>query len=158
MAVTVPAGIEEDTQIRLTGEGEHGSNGGPAGDLYVAFRIAEHHYFVRDGINIRCLIPINIVQASLGATLKIPTLGTEEEIDIPPGTQSGQIFRLRGKGVAQLRGSRRGDQLVTIQVRVPDKLSKDQKDLLQQLGNILPEAKVESDSGLFDKFKNAFGG
>ena len=158
MAVTVPAGIEEDTQIRLTGEGEHGSNGGPAGDLYVAFRIAEHHYFVRDGINIRCLIPINIVQASLGATIKIPTLGTEEEIDIPPGTQSGQIFRLRGKGVAQLRGSRRGDQLVTIQVRVPDKLSKDQKDLLQQLGNTLPEAKVESDSGLFDKFKNAFSG
>ena len=104
------------------------------------------------------MIPINIVQASLGATLKIPTLGTEEEIDIPPGTQSGQIFRLRGKGVAQLRGSRRGDQLVTIQVQVPDKLSKEQKDLLEQLGNTLPEAKVESDNGLFDKFKNAFGG
>ena len=149
------AGIEEDTQIRLTGEGEHGTNGGPPGDLYVVFRIKDHEYFVRDGINIRCRLPINITQASLGATLSVPTLGGNEDIDIPSGTQSGQIFRLRGKGVAQLRGSRRGDQLVTIDVRIPGKLSTEQRDLLEQLSQILPE--VEEEEGIFSKFKNAFG-
>ena len=156
MAVTIPPGIEEDTQIRLTGEGEHGTNGGPPGDLYVAFRIKAHEYFVRDGINIRCRLPINITQASLGATLSVPTLGGNEDIDIPAGTQSGQIFRFRGKGVAQLRGSRRGDQLVTIDVRIPGKLSTEQKDLLEQLSQILPDVEQEGE-GIFSKFKNAFG-
>ena len=157
MAVTIPPGIEEDTQIRLTGEGEHGTNGGPPGDLYVAFRIEDHEYFVRDGINIRCRLPINITQASLGATLSVPTLGGNEDIDIPAGTQSGQIFRFRGKGVAQLRGSRRGDQLVTIDVRIPGKLSSEQKDLLEQLSQVLPDVEQEEGEGIFSKFKNAFG-
>ena len=157
MAVTIPPGIEEDTQIRLTGEGEHGTNGGPPGDLYVAFRIEDHEYFVRDGINIRCRLPINITQAALGATLSVPTLGGNEDIDIPAGTQSGQIFRLRGKGVAQLRGSRRGDQLVTIDVRIPGKLSTEQKDLLEQLSQVLPDVEQEEGEGIFSKFKNAFG-
>ena len=157
MAVTIPPGIEEDTQIRLTGEGEHGTNGGPPGDLYVVFRIKDHEYFVRDGINIRCRLPINITQASLGATLSVPTLGGNEDIDIPAGTQSGQIFRFRGKGVAQLRGSRRGDQLVTIDVRIPGKLSTEQKNLLEQLSQILPDVEQEEGEGIFSKFKNAFG-
>lgn len=160
LAVVVPPGIEEDTQIRLSGEGEHGTNGGPPGDLYVAFRIFEHDYFVRDGVNIRCELPINIVQASLGATVPVPTLEGQYELDIPPGTQNGNVFRLRGLGVAQLRGNRRGDQLVTLSVHVPKKLTSEQKGLLENLGETLPTVDFSEGidgKGFFGKFKSAFG-
>lgn len=157
MAVTVPPGIEEDTQIRLTGEGEHGLNGGPPGDLYVAFRIEEHDFFTRDGINIRCPLPINMVEASLGTTISVPTLEGSQDIDVPPGTQNGQRFRIKGGGVAQLRGSRRGDQIVTAEVRIPNKLSNQQKELLEQLKDTLAKEKVEDEAGFFNRFKKTFG-
>ena len=158
LAVTIPPGIEEDTQIRLTNEGEHGINGGPPGDLYIAFRIEEHEYFIRDGINIRYELPVNIAQASLGALIDVPTLDGRVELSVPAGTQPGQIFRIKGKGVAQLQGNRRGDQLVTIDVKVPKKLNKDQKSLLEELGESFPTIDVEDSDGIFNKFKNTFGG
>ncbi len=157
MAVTVPPGIEEDTQIRLTGEGEHGVNGGPSGDLYVAFQIEDHDYFVREGINIKSRLPINMAEASLGATISVPTMEGNQDIDIPAGTQNGQMFRIKGGGVAQLRGSRRGDQIVTVEVKIPSKLSSQQKELLEQLKDTLAEEKLESEAGFFDRFKNTFG-
>ncbi len=155
LAVTIPPGIEEDTHIRLTGEGEHGSNGGPPGDLYVAFKIKDHDYFVRDGINILYKLPINIAQATLGANVLVPTLDGQEELQIPSGTQSLQMFRLKGKGVAQLRGTRRGDQLVTVEVQIPRKLSDEQKKLFKKLLDSLPEAETENkdDKSFFRRFK-----
>ena len=98
IATTIPAGVREDTQIRLTGEGEHGSNGGPPGDLFVIFRIEEHPFFVRDGINIRLDVPVNIVQASLGGTIVVPTIEGDVELTVPAGTQNGKTFRLKGSG------------------------------------------------------------
>ena len=158
LAVTIPPGIEEDTQIRLSNEGEHGINGGPPGDLYIAFRIEEHEYFIRDGINIRYELPVNIAQASLGALIDVPTLDGRVELNVPAGTQPGQIFRIKGKGVAQLQGNRRGDQLVTIDVKVPKKLNKDQKSLLEELGESFPTIDADDNDGIFNKFKNTFGG
>ena len=157
LAITIPAGIEEDTQVRLTGEGEHGINGGPPGDLYVAFQIKEHDFFVRDGINIKYRLPINIAQASLGTKIEVPTLDGYYEIEIPPGTQTGRIFRVRGRGVAQLRGDRRGDLLVLIDVRIPKKLDSQQQKLMNELGESLPDTfEDDEDKGIFDKFRSAF--
>jgi molecular chaperone DnaJ len=158
IATTIPAGVREDTQIRLTGEGEHGFNGGPPGDLFVVFRIEEHPFFDRDGINIRLDVPVNIVQASLGGTIVVPTIEGDVELTIPAGTQNGRVFRLKGKGVAQIQGTRRGDQLVKINLRVPTKLDNTQKDLLEKLGITLPQMGDEEDTGIFSKFKNVFGG
>jgi molecular chaperone DnaJ len=158
IATTIPAGVREDTQIRLTGEGEHGFNGGPPGDLFVVFHIEEHPFFARDGINIRLDVPVNIVQASLGGTIVVPTIEGDVELTIPAGTQNGRVFRLKGKGVAQIQGTRRGDQLVKINLRVPTKLDNTQKDLLEKLGTTLPQMGDEEDTGIFSKFKNVFGG
>jgi len=156
LAVTIPPGIEEDTQIRLTGEGSHGGNGGPAGDLYVAFRISEHDYFVRDGINIKSDVNINLAQASLGSVILISTIEGDRELDIPSGTQSGQVFRLRGIGVAQLRGSRRGDHLVAVNVKIPKDLTSEQKDLLEKLDHTFAEENSGGKENLFNKFKKPF--
>ena len=156
LAVTIPPGIEEDTQIRLTGEGTHGTNGGPPGDLYVVFQISNHDYFIRDGINIKSEININIAQAALGSVVIVKTIEGDRELDIPSGTQSGQTFRMRGIGVAQLQGSRRGDHLVTINVKIPSKLTNDQKELLEQLGDTFSEDDITNEEGLFDKFKKPF--
>ena len=156
LAVTIPPGIEEDTQIRLTGEGTHGTNGGPPGDLYVVFQISNHDYFIRDGINIKSEININMAQAALGSVVIVKTIEGDRELDIPSGTQSGQTFRMRGIGVAQLQGSRRGDHLVTINVKIPSKLTNDQKELLEQLGDTFSEDDITNEEGLFDKFKKPF--
>ena len=125
------------------------------GDLYVAFKIKDHDYFVRDGINILYKLPINIAQATLGANVFVPTLDGKEELQIPSGTQSLQMFRLKGKGVAQLRGTRRGDQLVTVEVQTPRKLSDEQKKLFKKLLDSLPEAESENkdDKSFFRRFK-----
>ena len=161
IAVTVPPGIEEETQIRLSGEGEQGVQGGPPGDLYVGFKIKDHNFFVRDGININFRLPLSIVQASLGDKVTVPTLDGDYEINIPRGTQSGNRFRLSGKGVAQLRGNRRGDQIVFVDVRVPQNLSNDQIKIIEQLGDTLPDIDIKEglgDPGFFGKFKNPFKG
>ena len=161
LSVTIPAGIEEGTHIRLGGEGEPGSNGGPPGDLYVSVRVNEHPFFRRDGYDIVYTLPIDIARAALGATVTVPTMDGEVELDIPTGTQSGETLRLRGKGVPYLRSNRRGDQLVGVVVRTPTSLTEDQRRLLEELAESIGELEpgvIDHDKGWFGKFKDAFGG
>ena len=122
------------------------------------FRIEEHPFFVRDGINIRLDVPVNIVQASLGGTIVVPTIEGDVELTVPAGTQNGKTFRLKGKGVVQIQGTRRGDQLVKVNLHVPTKLDNMQKELLEKLGATLPKMGDEEDTGIFGRFKNVFGG
>ena len=161
IAVSIPAGIEDGTQVRLTNEGEPSVNGGPPGDLYVSVGIGDHPYFRRDGYDIRYGLRLNVAKAALGTTANVPTLGGETELEIPPGTQTGKVFRMKGQGIAHLNSSRRGDQLVTVFVRTPRSLSEEQRLLLQELAEILEDEEVSSeddDKGWFGKFKDAFSG
>ena len=161
LAVSIPAGIESGTQIRLTGEGEPGTNGGRTGDLYVSIEVKDHPLFRRDGYDILYTMPVNVAQATLGATVTVPTLEVDAKLEIPAGTQSGQVFRMKGKGVAHLRGGRRGDQLIAVIVRTPKSLTEEQRRLFQELaGSLGPEdaSSGNEDKGLFGKIKDAFGG
>ncbi len=128
----IPAGVDSGSRLRLRGEGEEGKFGGPSGDLYVFLHVEPHEFFQRDGADIYCQIPVSIAQAALGATLEIPTLQGTEKLKIPKGTQSGRIFRLKGKGVPHLRGYGRGDQIVQLVVKIPTNLNKKQEELLKE--------------------------
>ena len=159
LEVSIPGGIEEGTQVRLRGEGEQGLNGGPPGDLYVVVRIKPHKIFRREGNDIVYTLPLNVSQAALGANVMIPTLKGEAEMEIPSGTQSGQSFRLKGKGVPYLRSKRRGDQIVNVFVNTPMQLTKEQQDLFQKLAESLGDgtkADHPPDKGIFTKIKDAF--
>ena len=162
LAVSIPAGIEDGTQIRLTGEGEPGTNNGRPGDLYVSVRVKSHPLFQRDGYEILYTRPINVAQAALGATVTVPTLDGETEVEIPAGTQTGQVFRLKGRGIAHLNGSRRGDQFVNVVVQTPKSLTDEQRRLFQELAASLkhmdPATQDDGDKGWFGKIKDAFGG
>ena len=160
LAVSIPAGIEDGTQIRLTGEGEPGTNGAPAGDLYVSVNVDEHPLFERDGYDLYLSLPLNVAQATLGAVVKVPTLGGEAELDIPAGTQSGQRFRLRGKGIAHLNSGRRGDQLVQVVVTTPRSLTEEQRRLFRELSESLEVEPIDGDGdgkGWFDRLKDVLG-
>ena len=160
LAVPIPAGIESGIQIRVTGEGEAGTNGGQAGDLYVSVQVAEHAVFKREGHEILSTMSINVAQAALGATIDVPTLEGDIQMDIAPGTQSRDIFRLKGRGVPHLRSNRRGDQLVMVLVQTPTSLTDEQRNLLQELARSMGDQKATPDSdnkGWFEKFKDAFG-
>jgi molecular chaperone DnaJ len=139
ITVNVPAGIDNNQQIKLRGQGNAGTNGGPSGDILVAIRVAEHALFKRDGTQIHCELPITFSQAALGAELDIPTLDGGMKYTIPAGTQNGAVFRLKGKGVASLNTDRRGDELVHIVVEVPTNLNKRQKELLREFGETSQE-------------------
>ncbi|OKL38156.1 molecular chaperone DnaJ [Domibacillus mangrovi] len=152
--VKVPAGIDEGQQIRLTSQGEAGVNGGPAGDLYIVFRVKQHELFERDGDDIYCEMPVTFVQASLGDEIEVPTIQGKVKLKIPAGTQSGTTFRLRGKGVANVRGYGTGDQHVHVKVITPIKLSEKQKHLLREFAEVSGEQLSEED-GFFDKVKRA---
>ena len=130
--VKVPAGVDTGDRIRLTGEGEAGAMGGPAGDLYVQMSVKRHSIFERDGHNLHCEVPITIVDAALGGELEVPTLDGRVKLKIPPETQSGRVFRLRGKGVTPIRSSMPGDLLCQVQVETPVKLTEHQKKLLKE--------------------------
>ncbi|MBK1735102.1 molecular chaperone DnaJ [Halorhodospira abdelmalekii] len=130
--VRIPAGVDNGDRIRLSGEGEPGEKGGPPGDLYVQIAVKEHEFFERDGADLFCQVPIDIVSAALGGEVEVPTLEGRVSLRIPSGTQSGQIFRLRGKGVKPVRGNRQGDMLCRIQVETPVQLTKRQKELLEE--------------------------
>ena len=162
LAVGIPAGIESGTQIRLGGEGEPGSLGGPPGDLYVSVRARSHAVFQRDGNNILLRQPINIAQASLGATVMVPTLEGDREFVIPAGTESGDVVRLKGLGVPHVGNKRhRGDQLVGIAVETPKSLTDHQRKLLQELGETLDvdDSKGSGDDkGWLGKLKDTLGG
>jgi len=132
--VKVPAGIDSGESIRLSGQGEAGQKGGPAGDLYLRVRVAPHPHFVRDGYDIRTEEAISISQAILGDKIEVETTGGKVNLKIPEGTQSGTVFRLKGKGINKLHGRGQGDQLVKVTVRIPSGLNRKQKALLEELG------------------------
>jgi molecular chaperone DnaJ len=157
--IKVPAGVDTDAQIRISGEGDVGVRGTPHGNLYVTLDIQPHPYFVREQNDILLELPLNIAQASLGSELDVPTVDGTEKLKIPAGTQTGNVFRLRGKGVPFLRHNGRGDQLVIARVVVPRKLSDQQRRLLQELANTLDmeDIKQERDDGFFSRLRNALG-
>ena len=160
LAVTVPAGVEDGSQMRLSGEGEASPDGGPPGDVYVSIRVREHPVFERRDHDILYTRSVNVAQAALGAKVTVPTLEGDRELDIPPGTQSGRRFRLKGHGVARLRTRQRGDQLVTVVVETPTSLTSEQRHLLRQLSESLDDPRDSRDSdgkGWFDRFKNTIG-
>ncbi|MEC9375066.1 MAG: molecular chaperone DnaJ [Pseudomonadota bacterium] len=132
LAVKVPPGVDNGDRIRLSGEGEAGKNGGPAGDLYVEIRVEPHPIFERDGANLMCEVPLEFVTAALGGEVKVPTLGGEVSLKIGSETQSGKVFRLRGKGVKPVRGGGVGDLYCKVAIETPTSLTRDQKDLLKQ--------------------------
>ncbi len=157
--VSIPAGIDDGQQIRLSGKGEPGINGGPPGDLFVVIRVREHEYFVREGDNIFLELPITFAQAALGDEIEVPTVHGKVMFKIPPGTQTGKTFRLRDKGVPNVRGYGRGDQHVTVRVVTPTNLNEEQKELLRKLNETLNNDPIaESDESFFSRFKKAFRG
>jgi len=158
LEVGVPAGVDSGTRLRMAGQGEPGTNGGPAGDLYIFLEVKEHPFFERRGADLYCTIPVSIAQAALGAKIGIPTMQGEDELDIPEGTQSGQIFRVKGKGLPNPHGGR-GDLYVNIRVVIPSKLSREQRRVIEQLGQALKveNKPVERSSSFFDKVKDIFG-
>ena len=161
LAVSIPAGIETGTQIRLTGEGEPGTNGGPPGDLYVSVRVKGHPVFQRAGYDVVHPQAINIADAALGTTIKVPTLDGEAEVVVPQGTQTGDVVRLRGEGVPNLGNERRrGDHLITMVVETPKALNDEQRRLLQELADSLGRATGQSrpDKGWFDRLKDSLAG
>ena len=128
--VKVPAGIDDGQQLRVSGQGEPGVNGGPAGDLYVVFHVRDHEFFERDGDDIYCEMPITFAQAALGDEIEVPTLHGKVKLKIPAGTQTGTRFRLKGKGVSNVRGYGQGDQHVVVRIVTRTKLTEKQKQLL----------------------------
>lgn len=137
LSVKVPPGVDNGDRIRLSGEGEAGPAGGPPGDLYVQMHVREHEIFQRDGRNLYCEVPISIVEAALGGELEVPTLGGRVKLKVPPETQTGRLFRLRGKGVVSVRGGGAGDLLCRVVVETPVNLTARQKELLLELSNEL---------------------
>jgi molecular chaperone DnaJ len=164
ITVKIPAGIATGQRLRLHGEGEHGAAGGPPGDLYVVIGVQDHPFFRRDGNHLVCEIPVSYPVLALGGEIDVPTLDGHEKVKIPEGTATGTMFRLRGKGMHDVSGRGRGDLYVQVQVRVPRKVNKEQRSLLEQLAKSLPADKFEpkpqddrEDRNLFDRVKDIFG-
>ena len=160
LSVKIPAGVDQDDRIRLTGEGEAGLNGGPTGDLYVVVNLRPHPMFTREGADLHCEMPISFGTAALGGELEIPTLDGHATIKVPPETQSGQVFRLKNKGIRPVRGSVQGDLYCHVVVETPVKLTARQKELLREFESINdqdPEAHSPRAKSFFDKVKDFFG-
>lgn len=157
--VKIPAGVDNGQQLRVAGQGEPGFNGGPAGDLYVSFRVKEHEFFEREEDDVYCEFPITFVQAALGDEVEVPTLYGRIKLKIPAGTQTGTKFRLKEKGIQNVRGFGKGDQYIFVKIVTPTKLTEKQKQLLQEFAEVsgqVPQGKHEE--SLFDKVKRAFKG
>jgi len=165
ITVKIPPGIATGQQLRLQGEGEAGTAGGPAGHLYVVVHVQEHEFFRRDGVNLFCEIPVNFTTLALGGEILVPTLDGEESVKVPEGTQTGTTLRLRGKGMPDVNGRGRGDLFATVQVQTPKKLTREQRTLIDQLSKVLPKEKFEprprgeehDERNLFDRVKDMFG-
>jgi molecular chaperone DnaJ len=156
LKVNIPAGVDTGTQLRLAQEGQPGANGGPPGDLYVVTKIADHPVFERHEYDLHCRVPVNIAQAALGATIDVLTFDGLQSVKIPEGSQPGAKVRLKNLGVPHLNSSHRGDIYVHIAVSVPQKLSREQRKLLEQLRDLLPVENEPEEKGLFDKVKDYF--
>ncbi|MFZ1702108.1 MAG: molecular chaperone DnaJ [Pyrinomonadaceae bacterium] len=153
--IKIPAGVETGSRLRVTGEGEAGVNGGPAGDLFIVIHVREHDNFERQGENLYSVAPITFAQAALGADITVRTLDGEEELKIPAGTQTGTIFRIKNHGMPNLGGRGKGDLFVAVSLVTPKTLTKDQRKLLEQLSEI--EDADFSDESFMDKVRNIFG-
>ncbi|WP_374724607.1 molecular chaperone DnaJ [Calidifontibacillus erzurumensis] len=157
--VKIPAGVDDGQQMRVAGQGEPGINGGPPGDLYIVFHVRPHEFFERDGDDIYCEMPITFTQAALGDEIEVPTLHGKVKLKIPAGTQTGTRFRLKGKGVPNVRGYGHGDQHIKIRVVTPTNLTSRQKELLREFAEISGENhQTEYDDSFFAKVKRAFKG
>lgn len=165
LVVRVPAGVDSGSQIRLTGEGEAGALGGPPGSLYIAVNVRPHPLFRRSEDDIIYELPLNFAQAALGVEVTVPVIDGESDVHVDPGAQTGDLIRLRGKGVPHVRGSGRGDQIIIVNVVTPTKLTEEQRDLLQRLAETLPseEPRTHDGSGsgkrrdsFFDRIRDAF--
>jgi molecular chaperone DnaJ len=156
LRVTIPPGVDNGTRLRLTGEGQNSPNGGPAGDLFVVLSVKEHPVFERRENDLHCTVPVNIAQAALGTEVDVLTFDGLEHVKVPEGTQHGEQIRLRGKGIPYLNSSGRGDLMVSIDVRVPTRLTREQKKLFEQLRETLPTENEPQERGLLDKMKDFF--
>jgi molecular chaperone DnaJ len=157
LSVKVPAGIDEGQRLKLSGQGDAGMNGGPAGDLYVLIRIEKHEFFQREEFDVHCEVPISFSQAAMGCEIEVPTLGGRVSMKIPEGTQSGQKMKLRNKGIAKLGGYGFGDQLITIHVETPTKLSKEQRELFQRLQELeKSHTSNPMSKGFFERVRELF--
>jgi len=157
LSIKIPPGVETGMRLKLSGEGEMGTVGAPPGDLYVVINVREHPFFIRQGNDIACELPISIAQACLGDEVEAPTLNGKVKMKIAAGTQSGKIMRLKGKGIADPRGYGRGDQHVIIKVEVPTKLNERQKELLREFETEADEETHPIKKGFFNKLKDLFG-
>ncbi len=154
LSVNIPAGVEEGTRIRLSGEGEAGMRGAPPGDLYIFLSVSAHRLFQRDGSDIHCRVPITVTAAALGGAIEVPTIdGGRARVTIPSGTQSGRQFRLKSKGMNLMRGSGRGDMYIHTVVETPVNLTKKQKDLLREFESTGGDKTNPQSAGFFDKVK-----
>lgn len=154
--VKVPAGVEDGTRIRYQGEGEAGRMGGPSGDLYIELRVKAHKFFKREGDDLHCVVPVSFPQVALGDELEIETLEGAAVLKVPEGTQSGKSFRLKGKGVPRLNSSGKGDLIVEVRVQTPNKLTKEQKQLLKQLNDTMKVENQPQSHGFMDRMKEMF--
>ena len=153
VSVKIPAGVDDGQTVRVRGEGSAGSNGGPAGDLLVSVNVKPHAIFTREGANVLCEMPITFAQAALGAEIEVPTLDGKVRYTVPEGTQSGTVFRLKGKGIPYVGYKSRGDQFVTVAVETPKNLTREQKELLQKFEASLREDAQPKQKSFFDKLR-----
>ncbi|MCM3761525.1 molecular chaperone DnaJ [Alkalihalobacillus oceani] len=156
--VKVPAGIDHGQQLRVSGQGEAGTNGGPPGDLFVVFNVKPHEFFERDGDDIYCEMPLTFAQVALGDEIEVPTLNGKVKLKIPAGTQTGTNFRLRGKGVPNVHGRGQGDQHVKVRVVTPKNLTEKEKDLIREFAQMSGGQPDEQNDNFFAKVKRAFKG
>jgi molecular chaperone DnaJ len=157
LSIKIPSGVDTGSRLKLRNEGESGASGGPTGDLYVVLQVQPHPLFLREGLDIICDMPMSFVQAALGAEIDVPTLEGKVKMKIPSGTQSGKIFRLKGKGVRDVHGYQQGDQLVRATVETPTHLTAKQKELLTDFATLGGEDIHPISKGFFDKVRQIFG-
>jgi len=157
LEIKIPAGVDNGSRLRIGGGGEAGVQGGPPGDLYVVLFVKEHEFFERQENNVYCTIPVSFPQAALGTKINVPTLEGDEMLEIPEGTQSGSIFRLRNKGIPSLSGKGRGDQFVTVNIVTPTKLNREQKKLLEQFAEVSKVENTPLEKRILDRVKDIFG-
>jgi molecular chaperone DnaJ len=157
LSLNIPAGVETGNRLRLTGEGEAGKHGGPAGDLYVVINVEDHPIFTRQGADVACEVPVSVVQAALGAEIEVPTLDGTARLLIPAGTQHSTVLTLKGKGGPKGRLGGRGDQRVIIGVEVPRRLTARQAELLREFQSLQEEGSEPGIAGFWEKVKKIFG-
>jgi molecular chaperone DnaJ len=156
--VKIPAGVDDGAQLRVSGEGESGTRGGPPGDLYVVIRVKTHEFFEREGDDVYCEVPLTFAQAALGDEIEIPTLTEKVKLKIPAGTQTDTYFRLKGKGVPRLRGYGQGDQNVKVVIVTPTNMTEEQKEHLREFSKLSGENTHEQQQSIFERMKKAFLG